>query len=1359
MSRLFLLLTLVCCTGLSMSDRAVAATWWQAGPAAVPVAELPMDLEQAKELWDVGTGMNVVDDEILRRPVIEHTGRGLGVLRTKAPLVGTCELTALVRITEEKASGHTATLCLGVTGDSEPGDAAYSLGAASYPQTGRFNLRLTPAFGSGATSVYQDSGPMRSDPVRIHWPRSVTVGDRYPTISPVWDPALRREIEAGMAQVPLVHESWFRLRIEHGRDAVRLYQDGRLVAERRPPGRVEGDAALWLRGNVRVAELTIRHTGERPGGFYPVPIGNVCNARAAGAGGPAGLRADSLPPAGVPVSVERVPFVLAERGADDHVDVGTSLFHYRNQDGFFSARTTWPRPGQLDPARILLSVPNRPYARLWLIAASDDRPNHVPVVCARFYRPQAGFAIDAEADVPALSAQSGPESARRLPITLANGKPGSLWLVPIELDPVAIGSQFRDEMTLSIELTKRVYDYRAYPDPAAYDRFQGGLPSSVRIFAVTLEEAPLRLIASGNRAGNVYVSPEEPVWNVEVDSHRRQALPVQVRVTVTDPGGEHRVVQTNGEVGPQMTAVFELPLSTATFGLHRVLTEVEAAGRTFSQEGTFVQLPYDTRRATAADSRWGLWWWRGGHLTNPNEEESLYLLRAAGTRVAGAKDLATRRRWGMVPNPRILVRSPEKWAYKDPYDPKEYARFSEEIGRKAAEQLLQSPDIQYFPLFGENSISLPLTYGVLPRYIGEPEYVLNDQEKARLRASIITAKAATEGIRKHAPGAKVCFGWCEPTFSVPFMRAGYSKELMDAIGCDSPQFERPPEMPIRSVAPNRMWILQQERKRLGYDDVPVIHTESYFPTSHRLALGPRGSADHYVRTSVLSLALGTTRLMWCFTLHDCADYWGSTHYGCIGVIGRRPEYNPKPAFPAYATMTRLLDRVEYDGYVPTGSLTAYCVRFKGSGQLIHCLWTVRGRRDATLSVADSDGVVQVDENGNEAPLEPADGAVTVRLSPTPIWVVSRGPVEKIEPGPATHDEKPPKHTVELDPLDQPWTYEPGAYERYATNHWDLPRFPGSMQSEAVESPERGGAVWQITLDEPGKERKLAAFYGVFRPKAPIAIPGKAAALGVWARGQSNWGRIIYEIEDARGEVWQSIGAKDAWNCDDTHCWSYFNFDGWRYLEFPLPGHLAGDGYRQKDTVWWNHSAEGVVDLPIKLTRIIIEHRTHNVYVNDCLPVADRSVQLDRLLAAYPDAEAMTDAPVRLQRAAAGAVQAPSASGTALRNPITVLKEDGTGAPAAIAKVAPPEERHDGTRIMVGVRPVSGAVEYRVYVSAYADGAGAEMMAQGEEPELLVTKLRPEVPLYLFATYLDAERRESPPSPARRVLLKDEFPMK
>jgi hypothetical protein len=43
--------------------------------------------------------------------------------------------------------------------------------------------------------------------------------------------------------------------------------------------------------------------------------------------------------------------------------------------------------------------------------------------------------------------------------------------------------------------------------------------------------------------------------------------------------------------------------------------------------------------------------------------------------------------------------------------------------------------------------------------------------------------------------------------------------------------------------------------------------------------------------------------------------------------------------------------------------------------------------------------------------------------------------------------------------------------------------------------------------------------------------------------------------------------------------------------------------------------------------------------------------------------------------------------------------------------------------------------------------------------LLVSRLQPNFPLYLFATYVDAAGKESRPTPARRILLVDDFPFK
>jgi hypothetical protein len=504
---------------------------------------------------------------------------------------------------------------------------------------------------------------------------------------------------------------------------------------------------------------------------------------------------------------------------------------------------------------------------------------------------------------------------------------------------------------------------------------------------------------------------------------------------------------------------------------------------------------------------------------------------------------------------------------------------------------------------------------------------------------MLTAKAACEGIRKHAPNAKINLGHCEPIFSLPLFKAGLPGNLPHGIGVDTPQFERMPEMPVRSVTPSRMWLLKDGLRQLGIRGLEINHVESYFPSSHPLALGHRVSADYVVRTAVLSLAQGSTRLLYCFALDDCSDYWGNQHYGCAGLIGAPPDSHPKPAFPAYATMTRLLDLVEYDGYVRTGSRSAYCVRFRDTttNRLVYCLWTIRGERAATIGFAHDGTVSRVDENGNESRVALTNRCLQTRLSGTPFWIVSEPHITSVELGRPEHRERPGPHTLALDPLDSPWASDDrsyGSHRFYASNHWDLLRVPGAMLSRSVISGERTTRVWRIELQKPEKERKLAAWYGVFVPTQPIKIPGRARALGVWANGRSNWGRIIYEVEDAKGEVWQSIGAKDEWNCDDTHSWSSFNFDGWRYLRFPLPGHLPYDNYRDMDTVWWNCSAEGVVDLPVKLTRVIVEMRTHNVYADDCLEESDRSVELDDLTVEYDDAESMTVAPVARQREAA-----------------------------------------------------------------------------------------------------------------------------
>src|SRR5581483_12429444 len=101
-----------------------------------------------------------------------------------------------------------------------------------------------------------------------------------------------------------------------------------------------------------------------------------------------------------------------------------------------------------------------------------------------------------------------------------------------------------------------------------------------------------------------------------------------------------------------------------------------------------------------------------------------------------------------------------------------------------------------------------------------------------------------------------------------------------------------------------------------------------------------------------------------------------------------------------------------------------------------------------------------------------------------------------------------------------------------------------------------------TLPVETGDRPLANRYGALVPIRPIVIPGKPKALGVWVKGNASWGRIAYQLRDAKGETWTSTGSKDEWNCDDTHGWSSINFEGWRYVRFPLPGSRPYDAARE-----------------------------------------------------------------------------------------------------------------------------------------------------------------------------------------------------
>ena len=109
--------------------------------------------------------------------------------------------------------------------------------------------------------------------------------------------------------------------------------------------------------------------------------------------------------------------------------------------------------------------------------------------------------------------------------------------------------------------------------------------------------------------------------------------------------------------------------------------------------------------------------------------------------------------------------------------------------------------------------------------------------------------------------------------------------------------------------------------------------------------------------------------------------------------------------------------------------------------------------------------------------------------------------------------------------------------------------------------------------------------------------------GQWVKGDSSWGRVFWELTDAKGERWRSSGGYDG---GDWGNYSAIDFDGWCFVAFPLTGdspfkHIEpGSGIGQ-----WERHVDGRLDYPLKLSGLYIETHRESVNLTKMEPVKTR----------------------------------------------------------------------------------------------------------------------------------------------------------
>jgi hypothetical protein len=202
-------------------------------------------------------------------------------------------------------------------------------------------------------------------------------------------------------------------------------------------------------------------------------------------------------------------------------------------------------------------------------------------------------------------------------------------------------------------------------------------------------------------------------------------------------------------------------------------------------------------------------------------------------------------------------------------------------------------------------------------------------------------------------------------------------------------------------------------------------------------------------------------------------------------------------------------------------------------------------------------VTRTDMLGRESVLTPAQGRLAVPVSTSPCYLVSPAPATAATIAARAYpQDQPAGDFVLANPMTDAaaWTLDHADRALEALDRTYLPwRTAGTFTLAQVTDDARGACLELALQPRAGAPLSpLIGEYTVLRLRQPVPVPGTPATLGIWVHGNANWGKITWELQDAEGEVWRSIGT-GGWGCD-IYDWpgeTAVNFDGWCFLRVPL----------------------------------------------------------------------------------------------------------------------------------------------------------------------------------------------------------------
>ena len=871
------------------------------------------------------------------------------------------------------------------------------------------------------------------------------------------------------------------------------------------------------------------------------------------------------------------------------------------------------------PSAIHYKLPSAPYATAHLILALDPAPGKDAVLTTRmaYYIVPNGSGGNMLSD-HVITIKDGviPDDFKQIGTVELKGKKVPLYRVSIPLPTGKILDIAAGGKGIDFEFIGKGWENYEQIDNTMKPHPHSD--SAFNIFAVTLEKAAVSMDMKQYAPGNVFTSDEKAQTGVTLKALTDDAKGAVIW-TARDVDGKEIF---NGskpyslkKAGDQTEIVIPLKAGIGYYDLD--ISLVEGAKTQIVHPARFAILAKDNRKATRTGSPYATWWF-SAHGSPGTPELGGPLMNKAGIRkcswVFPTEEMMEKYNicnTGNLSCPSMRYFDAEKGVFKDqtvrekdPADPKKWITKTisgEENFVKMIKNGMKPHGFYDHILIWHESA---------PGY-GIPEELLNmpitDKIKEQIKADERFAKYINESgrlIRKHFPNLRIQIGNSSASVGAATrpLRAGADPQYYDSIGIETPSQVIVPEK-MQEVGFQGLVISRDIAKLLAKKDVPINGSWEFVYRCER-DMGEQQQAEWYMRDVLLSLANNFTLISPGIFFDCCTGYYNGL-WGQSGILLRAPYVYPKRAYVAYAALTQVLDNVKFVRQIATGSTTVYALEFKrGDGNTVTALWSTRGNVEFELKNPSGKAVI-TDLYGRE---KSADGdVIKVNAGTAPAYVTTAKPLTAV----AITGRSFPKEQARADQAKVAVVLDDAAKviaepdPQHTSTHTNfLPILkPGTFTVSTVQDAEKGASL-EVKLDlakDPWKSNYIME-YTTIRLKEPAAVPGNPAAVGIWVKGNSSWGQIRFEIEDANGEVFKNLSTGKTWGCDilDWPGNLSINFDGWCFIGTALRDtklfndHSPGPVSEQ----WVSCGGDKKIDLPIKIRAVSVGIYRHKLDLLD-----------------------------------------------------------------------------------------------------------------------------------------------------------------